>query len=101
MYATVGIDGTFLSADTTWHTVLGWASADLLGKPLLERVHPDDYHTVITALHHLLAGCEKTTFVCRYRRKEGTYLALSWYITLNLDQLLLALQVQPLPLTIT
>lgn len=94
MHATTGVDGIFLSADTSWQTELGWESADLIGTSLLERVHLDDHYPVIIALHHLFASGGSATFTCRYRRRDGTYTRLIWDVTLHIDELLLELAVR-------
>lgn len=95
MSAILGINGYLHEVDASWQHVLGWERADLLGMPLVARVHPDDLATMIAAFHHLYGGGAALTFQCRYLHRKGSYQLLNWYATPRLDDLVIDLVVSP------
>ena len=42
LLATVDANGYFTSLNTAWERVLGWTRGELMARPLIEFVHPDD-----------------------------------------------------------
>ena len=70
-------DGTvrFLSPSVT--RVLGWQVGDLLGRPLVDLVHPDEIPVVTDSLETALATPgNRLPFQCRYRHQDGTWRSL-------------------------
>ena len=95
LYAAIGIDGSFTDANIGWYTILGWQRVDLLTKPFIERVHPDDLDIVISQLYLLHSNGKEVTFNCRYRQKNGTYMRLNWQANLEVNNLNIYLKGQP------
>jgi PAS domain S-box-containing protein len=73
-----GFDGYFKRVSLSWTTVLGWSEIELLSKPYLEFVHPDDLEATRTAVAFISAGNNLFTFENRYRAKDGSYRWLLW-----------------------
>ncbi|NOK63352.1 MAG: DNA-binding response regulator, OmpR family, contains REC and winged-helix (wHTH) domain [Chloroflexi bacterium AL-W] len=95
LHATIGIDGSFTNVDIGWSTILGWQRMDLLAKPFIERVHPDDLDIVITQLYALHSNGKEVTFYCRYRQRNGTYMRFNWHAYLHTNLLDIRLMGQP------
>lgn len=82
-----GTDGYFKRLNPAWTRVLGYAVEELLAKPWLHFVHPDDRNTTVQQTHRQIAEQRGvTTFENRYRCKDGSYRWLSWTATPPLEQ---------------
>ncbi len=73
-----GFDGYFKDLSPSWTKVLGWQGNELLKRPWLDFVHPDDIEDTKNARLKLMAGEEVITFRNRYRCRDGSYRWLSW-----------------------
>jgi PAS domain S-box-containing protein len=73
-----GFDGYFKQVNAAWETTLGWTTAELLARPYLEFIHPDDRPTTASEAGKNLAGKRTMAFENRYRCKDGSYRWLSW-----------------------
>lgn len=72
------LDGRFVRVNPSWTEVLGWSREELLDRPFLEFVHPDDRDGTIEAMASLEEGQDVVGFENRYRTKAGGYRRLSW-----------------------
>jgi PAS domain S-box-containing protein len=73
-----GFDGYFKRVNPAWHRVLGYSSDELLSRPYLEFVHPDDRTPTTTIAGNLTGGGQVLAFENRYRAKDGSYRWLEW-----------------------
>jgi PAS domain S-box-containing protein len=73
-----GFDGYFKSVNPAWERVLGYPSGELLAKPFVEFVHPDDRAETIRQAEKLTQGEEVIQFENRYQAKDGSYRWFSW-----------------------
>jgi PAS domain S-box-containing protein len=71
-------DGFFRKLNPAWERTLGYALADLEGKPFLDFVHPDDRNATLVAIAELAGQKEVLDFVNRYRCKDGSYRWIEW-----------------------
>ncbi len=78
MQCVAGFDGFFKQLNPAWEKTLGWATQELLGKPWLDFVHPDDRLATMGAGEALAAGNEVRAFENRYLCKDGTWRWLAW-----------------------
>jgi len=57
---------------------LGYGSEELLSRPMLDFVHPDDIAVTLAQRERLAAGAPAVSFENRFRCKDGSYRWLSW-----------------------
>ncbi len=72
------LDGVIQSINPAWSTLLGWSEADVVGKSLMDFVHPDDEKTTLTEVKRLRDGETIFRFRHRYRRADDSYCVISW-----------------------
>src|SRR5437762_5054011 len=70
--------GYFTRVNPAFTRVLGWTSEELLARPLLEFVHPDDHAATLREMEKLAAGQPVVHFENRYHCKDGAWRVLSW-----------------------
>src|SRR4030067_3522449 len=73
-----GFDGYFKQLNPAWQRTLGWTNDELLSKPYLEFVHPDDREATMHAAGTLIGGQLVYSFENRYLCKDGAYKWISW-----------------------
>ena len=78
--------GCFVRVSPSWTTVLGWSAEELVGKPLLPLIHPDDVPATAELMTSIHADGEIVGFVNRYRHKDGRYRQLEWRARLSGEQ---------------
>ncbi|OGT11782.1 MAG: hypothetical protein A3F73_12680 [Gallionellales bacterium RIFCSPLOWO2_12_FULL_59_22] len=71
-------DGCFQQVNKIWETVLGFSTDELIGKPFIDFIHPDDVAPTLAEVEKQLAGQQIANFVNRYRCKDGSYKWLEW-----------------------
>ncbi len=74
----VGSDGLFRELSDGWPELLGHSCDDLLGRPFLDFVCPDDVSRTSDVLMELRRGTEVTRFDNRVVAADGSFRWLSW-----------------------
>jgi PAS domain S-box-containing protein len=77
----VGFDGYFKRVNPAWQRVLGYTSEELLARPFIEFIHPDDRQASTNEASKLSTGVELLHFENRYLHKDGTIRWLLWTAT--------------------
>lgn len=78
MLCIAGTDGFFKKVNPAFQRTLGWSEADLVGRPFVDFVHPDDVEKTIAETARLSRGVPTIAFENRYRLPDGTYCRLQW-----------------------
>jgi PAS domain S-box-containing protein len=78
MLCIAGFDGYFKTLNPAWSRTLGWSNEELLAKPFIEFVYPDDRERTTNARLSLVDGKETYQFENRYICKDGSIRWLSW-----------------------
>lgn len=73
-----GFDGYFKRVNEAWTRMLGWTKEELLARPVIDFVHPDDRAGVLAGRARLKAGKEMGPLVNRYRHRDGSYRWFEW-----------------------
>lgn len=89
MLAVANTDGYFIQVNSAWTRVLGYSKKEMLSRPYLEFVHPEDRTVTLEKAELLSKGDPTIDFENRYRRKDGTYCWLEWSVAPVRDQNLL------------
>jgi PAS domain S-box-containing protein len=78
MLCLAGTDGYFKAVNQTWAETLGYEDGELLQRPFVDFVHPEDRRATIDATTTVAAGQKLVHFRNRYACKNGTYKWLEW-----------------------
>jgi PAS domain S-box-containing protein len=81
MLCTLGFDGYYKDLNPAWETTIGYTVPELLAKPFVDFVHPDDREATLAEAAKLAAGTPMVGFENRYRCKDGSYRSFLWSAT--------------------
>ncbi len=73
-----GFDGYWKRLNPSWSRTLGWTNEELMSRPLIEFVHPEDREATLAARENLKRGQPLFTLTNRYRHKDATYRWFEW-----------------------
>ncbi|RCJ25783.1 hypothetical protein A6S26_15755 [Nostoc sp. ATCC 43529] len=80
------INGYFKLVTPTWERILGWTVEEMISRPWIDFVHPDDIKTTLAEAASLFSGNETIRFENRYRHKDGSYRWLLWKAQPSLEE---------------
>ncbi|MEW6658939.1 MAG: PAS domain S-box protein [Thermodesulfobacteriota bacterium] len=78
MLCVAGFDGFFKQLNPAWSKNLGWPETELLSRPWLDFVHPEDRIASAAANDRLKTGQTVIQFENRYQCLDGSYRWISW-----------------------
>jgi diguanylate cyclase (GGDEF)-like protein/PAS domain S-box-containing protein len=74
----VDSEGHFLYVSAGGERVFGYTAEEMLGRQMLDMVHPDDRDKTLKTVADIMAGQAKVDFENRYIRKDGSIVHLLW-----------------------
>jgi PAS domain S-box-containing protein len=80
------VDGYFKKVNPAWEKTLGYTQEEVLSRPFLDFVHPDDLEMTADEKARQNRFYRTRHFVNRYRAKDGSYRLLEWQTTFNRDE---------------
>ncbi len=81
-----GMDSWFKYLNPAWERVLGYTQEELLSRPFLDFIHPDDHAKNDSEVDQLAAGHPTIDFENRYIGKDGSIHTISWTATPMLEE---------------
>ncbi len=86
LFCIAGADGYFKRINGNFNRVLGYTTDELLSKPFLHFVHPDDYADTYAVMDSLIDGKPLVRFRNRYRDANGNYRWFEWQAKAALNE---------------
>ena len=74
----VDMDGRFLFVSAAFERIFGYRPDEVIGRQVLELVHPDDHPKTLAAVARIVDGDEQRNFENRYLHKDGRIVHVSW-----------------------
>ncbi|MGN6190317.1 MAG: diguanylate cyclase [Conexibacter sp.] len=79
LLATATFDGCFVHLNGAWERCLGWTREELMARPFVAFVHPDDRARTEQEAARAFEGEGSVRFTNRYRAKDGGYRWIEWH----------------------
>ncbi len=86
MLCTANFDGHFIHLNGAWEDCLGWSREELMARPFIELVHPDDRERTEAEARTAIAGGFTANFTNRYRTKDGRWRWIEWSSQLDAER---------------
>jgi diguanylate cyclase (GGDEF)-like protein/PAS domain S-box-containing protein len=86
LLCTVTFDGYITHLNGSWEAVLGWTREELMARPFIELVHPDDRERTEVEAAHATEGDFSASFANRYRTKDGRWRWIEWSSQLDAEE---------------
>jgi PAS domain S-box-containing protein len=86
MLCVADFDYHFTRINPAWERTLGYTREELLEKPYLEFVHPDDVAPTLKTAAGSGSGSDVLAFENRYRCRDGSYKWLSWTASTAMEE---------------
>jgi PAS domain S-box-containing protein len=78
MLGSANFAGYFVSLNPAWEQTLGYTRDELMARPFIEFVHPDDVAITNAEAARIAEGAKALSFINRYLAKDGTYRWIAW-----------------------
>jgi PAS domain S-box-containing protein len=82
----LGFGGYFKRLNPAWERTLGFSRQELMSKPFIEFVHPDDRARTLAQNKAVRSGSQARAFENRYLCKDGSYRWLLWNAAPDADR---------------
>ena len=79
MLSVSDIQGNFSLINSQWEKTLGYTKEEIMKKPYIEMIHPEDVEETINAMTVLAFNKPVNGFLNRYRHKNGEYRWIEWH----------------------
>jgi diguanylate cyclase (GGDEF)-like protein/PAS domain S-box-containing protein len=78
LFCTASFEGYFTQLNGSWERCLGWTLEELMARPYIEFVHPDDRERTELESEQTMQGQIVMNFTNRYRTKDGSWRWIEW-----------------------
>lgn len=78
LFCIAGLDGFFRRVNSNFSRVLGYSDKELLSRPFMEFVHPEDRDQTLNVMSQLQLGQPVVQFQNRYSAVDGTWRCFEW-----------------------
>ena len=86
MLCFLDFSGYFKRLNPAWERTLGFTRQELMSKPFIEFVHPDDRERTLAQNREVRGGGQALSFENRYLCKDGSYRWLRWNAAPDIGQ---------------
>ncbi|HEY9810755.1 MAG TPA: ATP-binding protein [Halomicronema sp.] len=86
MLAIATFDGYFIQLNHSWERTLGFSVAELMARPYIDFVHPDDRAATMGMVENLVRGISTIGFENRYICHDGSYRWIAWNVVPMLER---------------
>ena len=70
--------GRFVFVSAACQRIFGFSADEMVGRAMIDMVHPDDRSRTLQAAAEIMAGAHKPQFENRYLRKDGSVVHILW-----------------------
>lgn len=74
----VDVEGRFVFVSAACERIFGYTPKEMLGKPMIDMVLPEDIEKTLKAASEIMSGHPKSHFENRYVRKDGQIVHIMW-----------------------
>lgn len=74
----VDADANCVNVSGACERIFGYTPDEMVGKNLLDLVHPDDLARTLESIQRVMAGYQQSYFENRYVHKDGSVVSISW-----------------------
>jgi PAS domain S-box-containing protein len=78
LFAAAGFDGFLKTINPAWEKLLGYSETELLERPFITFIHPDDHAASANIIGALMGGKAVQSFEDRLLRKDGGAVWIAW-----------------------
>ncbi len=71
-------EGRYRYVSAAFERIFGYAPAEVMGRRMIDLVHPDDRERTLASAREVMAGRPSTHFENRYIRKDGSVVDIMW-----------------------
>lgn len=71
-------EGRYIYVSASFETIFGYTSDEVLGRRMIELVHPDDRERTLQTASRIMTGIPQFHFENRYLRKDGQVVNIMW-----------------------
>src|SRR5215470_6810860 len=89
LWCVLGADGYFKHLNLAWDTTLGYSKQELLSRPFIEFVHPEDRASTRAEEKSISSGRDTLSFENRYLTKDGSFRWILWVATVSAEKKLI------------
>src|SRR5207248_3999463 len=82
-------NGYFCRVNSAWEAVVGFSPAELVARPFVDFVHPEDKAATLAEAAKLAQGASVIRFENRYLHKDGSYRWFHWKAVPDLEHRLI------------